>query len=86
MKRIKALLAAFAVFLAFVLVVNVVCYNYPLNMEQETFNVWYSPMKDRSYEALSENIKEDTVMLMGSSEFRHGRNTPYHPFNMLAKS
>ncbi len=86
MKRIKALLAAFAVFLAFVLVVNVVCYNYPLNMEQETFNVWYSPMKDRSYEALSENIKKDTVMLMGSSEFRHGRNTPYHPFNMLAKS
>lgn len=86
MKRIKALLAAFAVFLAFVFVVNIVCCSYSPNMEQKTFNTWYSPVKDRSYEALSANINKDTVMLMGSSEFRHGIRTPYHPFNMLAES
>ena len=86
MEKIKALLTAFALFLAFALAVNVVCYHYPLKLEQKAFNVWYSPAKDRSYEALSDNINEDTVLLMGSSEFRHGQNTPYHPFNMLAKS
>ena len=41
--------------------------------------------KDTSYSAISDNIKDDTVLFMGSSEFHHGAHTPTFPAKVLKK-
>ena len=48
-------------------------------VEEGGFGTWINTYKDMSYKAVSANIDDDTVMYMGSSEFQHGKDTPYHP-------
>ena len=43
------------------------------------FDSWVNPFKDASYSSLSANVHEDTVLLMGSSEFNHAREQESHP-------
>lgn len=43
------------------------------------FGTWINSKKDLSYNAVAANLHNDTYLMMGSSEFQHGNNTPYHP-------
>ena len=62
-----------------------ICHSSDLSLRVDNgrFGFWFNPYKDLSYSALSENIDSDTVLVMGSSEFRHGRESEYHPKNAL---
>lgn len=83
MRKIRAFIAAAALMVVFVLSAHMVTSGLSLRVDNGRFGFWFNPYKDLSYSALSENIDSDTVLVMGSSEFRHGRGSKYHPRNAL---
>jgi len=54
-----------------------------VNMNNKNFGTWNNPYEIKSYTALSQNIHKDTMLVLGSSEFNHGKDTPYHPKNFF---
>lgn len=84
MKKIKAFIVAALLFTVF-LVIFEISLSYKLYTDDKSMGMWNSAYKDRSYEAISQNIGDDTMIICGSSEFAHGRNSKYHPMNMCAK-
>lgn len=84
MRRIRSFIAAIVLIAILMGCVHVACSGMSLKVDNGWFQFWYSPYKDLSYKALSDNIRENTVLLMGSSEFAFGRRTITHPRNMLA--
>ena len=86
MNKLKSFGAALVLLLVFVLIVNGLFERGSLKMDNRDFGFWFNAYKDMSYAALSENMEKDTVLLLGSSEFRHGRKTAYYPRNMFRKS
>ena len=48
--------------------------------------MWYSTYKDRAEELISQNLEDNTMIVMGSSEFGHQCNSKYHMKNMLHSS
>ena len=84
MKKIAAFFTAFAIFLVVIAVFHF-SLSGDLKMNNKEFSTWYSPYKDLSCNAISQNMHKDTMLVFGSSEFRHGRKTPYHPVNIFKK-
>lgn len=83
MRKIRSFIAAVLLLVVFVLSAHMVTAGLSLKVDNGRFGFWYSPYKDLSYSALSQNINRDTVLVMGSSEFRHGRRSEYHPANAI---
>lgn len=83
MRKIRSFTAAVLLTVIFVLLVHTVTSGLSLRVDNGRFGFWFNPYKDLSYSALFENIDTDTVLVMGSSEFRHGRGSEYHPRNAL---
>ena len=83
MRKIRAFIAAVLLMTIFVAATHAFAAGLPLTVGNGRFGFWYSPYKDLSYSVLSENISRDSILVMGSSEFRHGRRTEYHPANAL---
>lgn len=54
-----------------------------LKMNNKEFGTWYNPFKDLASGVVAQNLHGDTMVVFGSSEFRHGRKTLYHPMNMF---
>lgn len=86
MKKIRSFIVVLAMLLVFTFIVHRVCLSSSLIDNTGTFGTWYNTYKDLSYNAISQNLKEDSVLVMGSSEFRHGRKTVYHPKNLFKNS
>ena len=84
MKKIIAFITAFVLFIGVAFSAHIFT-NEELNTNNSEFGTWISTKKDLSYRAVSSNIEEDTFMMMGSSEFNHGKKTPYHPTQMFRK-
>ncbi|WP_027421929.1 D-alanyl-lipoteichoic acid biosynthesis protein DltD [Lachnobacterium bovis] len=84
MKKIKAFIVAALLFTVF-LVIFEISLSYKLYTDDKSMGMWNSAYKDRSYEAICQNINDSTMMICGSSEFAHGRNSKYHPMNMCPK-
>ena len=84
MKRIRSFIAALLILILLAGTVHAVTADMSLKVNNGRFGFWYSPYKDLAWSALTENISPNTVLLMGSSEFHHGRGSRYHPMNMLA--
>jgi D-alanine transfer protein len=84
MKKIKAFLLAFLIFTVLIGVFHVAFAREPV--KSDGIGSWVDIYKDGSYSTVSGNFKEDTTLVMGSSEFQHGRNTPYHPTKIFRKS
>jgi len=84
MKKIAAFFTAFAIFLVVIAIFHF-SLSGDLKMNNKEFSTWYSPYKDLSCNAISQNMHSDTMLVFGSSEFRHGRKTPYHPVNLFKK-
>ena len=78
MKKIAAFVTALALFILTAFSVHIAAGN-ALDTNNADFGTWISTKKDLSYRAVSSNLEEDTVMMMGSSEFQYGNKTPYHP-------
>ena len=78
MKKIAAFFTALILF--FVTVIGIhFAVSSNLKTNSRGFGTWINTYKDLSYAAIDQNLEDDTVMMMGSSEFQHGRKTPYHP-------
>jgi D-alanine transfer protein len=84
MKKIAAFFTAFLLFL-----IVIVAFHFTvsgdLRMNNKAFGTWYNPYKDMSYQAIGQNMHKDTMLVFGSSEFKHGRKTKYHPMNLFKK-
>lgn len=83
MNKIRSFIAAVLLMAVFVISARTFTSGLSLRVDNGRFGFWFNPYKDLSYCALSENIDSDTVLVMGSSEFRHGRKSMYHPSNAL---
>lgn len=83
MRKIRSFIAAVLLLVVFALSAHSITVGLSLTVDNGRFGLWFNPYKDLSYSALSENIDSDTVLVMGSSEFRHGRGSEYHPVNAL---
>ena len=83
MKKIKAFFIALASFAIVVLILHFTLARSISN--NKGFGTWVNLYKDLSYSAISDNIGKDTVMMMGSSEFQHGRNSKYHPTKLFRR-
>ncbi len=84
MKKIKAFLAA--VLMLAVLSGSIHFIFAADNTKKDGMGTWVNMYKDLSYSAVSSNLDSDTVLVMGSSEFQHGRKTEYHPTKVFRKS
>lgn len=85
-RKLRGFAAAFVLLALFIATMHVVAEHIDLKVDDESFGIWYDHSKDMSYCGISENIGDDTILLMGSSEFRHGRKTKYHPVNALSNA
>lgn len=56
-----------------------------LAMNNKAFGTWNNRSEIRSYKALSQNIHDDTMLYLGSSEFNHGEDSDYHVRNLFRK-
>lgn len=85
MKKILAFLTAFVMF-----IITIVCFHNMLSgdlrMNNRDFGTWYNNYKDLSYNGLIQNMHYDTMPVFGSSEFRHGRKTAFHPRKVFKDS
>lgn len=81
MKKIAAFFTALILFLAIIIAFHFAMSGGSLNANNKSFGTWNSPYKDLSCAAISQNMHKDTMLVLGSSEFRHGRKTPFHPVN-----
>ena len=85
MKKVKAFAIALSIFVLIMVVLHVAAVRL-LPRESRDFGYWISSAKDSSYELLADNIREKTVLYMGSSEFHHGLKEPYNPSNLFRKT
>lgn len=83
MKKINSFAAALVLLAMFTVIVHFICANNDLRDKSGQFGTWYNTYKDLSFNALSQNLDKDSVLMLGSSEFRHGRKTQYHPTNFF---
>lgn len=85
MKKIAAFFTALALFVVAAVGIHI---NIAGNLDTDCrgFGTWINPYKDLSYSAISKNLHDDSYLMMGSSEFQHGRKTPYHPTKVFRKA
>lgn len=83
MKKIGAFLVALLLFSGTVLGLHWAALG-ALDFNNPKFGSWISDKKFQFSDAVAANLKSNSLVVFGSSEFGHGRNTPYHPMNLLA--
>lgn len=82
MKKIAAFITAAMLFCIVAVAIHQIAGG-KIEANNLEFGTWINSKKDLSYSAIKSNIQEDTVMMMGSSEFQYGKNTPYHPTSIF---
>lgn len=84
MQKIKAFFIALLLSLVFMFAVHILCLHCNLKVsDSSAFGLWYNTYKNMSYYGLSANLRDDTMMVFGSSEFRHGLQSSFHPRNLF---
>lgn len=83
MKKIGAFLVALLLFSGTVLGLHCAASG-AMDFNNPKFGSWISDKKFQFADAVAANLKPDSLLVFGSSEFGHGRKTPYHPMNLLA--
>ncbi len=83
MKRIEAFCVALVLFVLTSSGLHAGLSKVPWQTEGGCFNRWYSNYKDRSADALKENLDDQTMILFGSSEFGHLKTSPVYPANLF---
>ena len=82
MKKCNALGLAFLLFSFTVLVIHLGIKR--LDFTGPSFDAWVNDDKLLYSRAITENLTSTSIPVFGSSEFRHGRSTPYHPAKVLS--
>lgn len=83
MKKVTAFLVAFLLFIGtavgahFLLIGNI-------NFHNPKFGTWVNDKKFVFNEAIVKKLDANSILVFGSSEFAHGKDTKYHPENMFA--
>ena len=78
MKKIAAFFTAVVLFFTAAISAHIIA-GERIDTNNADFGTWINSKKDLSYQAVSRNIEEDSVLMLGSSEFHHGKKTKYHP-------
>lgn len=78
MKRIAAFFTAFALLILTAAGVHFFT-DGNMDLNNREFGTWINSYKDMSYNALSQNMNDETMLVMGSSEFHHGVRGMFHP-------
>lgn len=82
MKKVKAFIVA--CLLMFITIFGYHSYiNGKLEFNNNKFSTWIDSMKFKSPDIVKSNINKDTIVVFGSSELNHCKNTKYHPENMF---
>lgn len=53
------------------------------HFDSADFAYWTAEQKFRSLEVIRDNLNENSLVVLASSELQHGQDTPYHPKNMF---
>lgn len=85
MKKIAAFFTAFVLFLAAAVGIHQIAGS-RIDANNREFGTWINSKKDLSYSAIAANLQEDTFIMLGSSEFQHGKDTPYHPTQVFRQA
>ena len=83
MKRFCAFWTAVVLFLCTVLGVHLYT-GIRISADPDAYASWTDEAKSQSYFGMTQNMQENTIPVFGSSEFQHGRGTPFHPTNLFA--
>lgn len=54
-----------------------------LDFHNPKFGYWTSSKKFQAPDVMKANLNKNTLVVLGSSELEHGKNTPYHPQNIF---
>ena len=78
MKKIAAFLTAFVLFIGIISGLHAAT-SVDSGVDKYAFGTWTNIYKYNSRAAVASNMTDDTMLVFGSSEFNHGKKTPYHP-------
>ncbi len=82
MKKIAAFITS-AIICIIIISVFHFGFSHDLRLNNKEFGTWYNPFKDLASGVIAQNLHDDTMPVFGSSEFKHGRQTIYHPKNIF---
>lgn len=85
MKKIYAFITAFVLFVCFAICFNFCIRDENIDIDKKTFGTWVNTYKDLSYNAISKELDDKSMIVYGSSEFDHGKTSIYHPSNLFKK-
>ena len=83
MRKVVAFLTALVLFLSTAVGLHFLASGH-LGYDNPKFDAWVNDDKLLYGKVISNSLTADTIPVFGSSEFRHGRGTPYHPAKLLA--
>lgn len=81
MRKLKSLGAGFLAFLCFAVILHFTIVA--AKPDPQGIGTWVDMHKDLSAVAIRNGLTDDTIMVMGSSEFQHGKGTIYHPTKLF---
>ena len=81
MRKLKSLGAGFLAFLCFAVILHFTIVA--AKPDPQGIGTWVDMHKDLSAAAIRNGLTDDTIMVMGSSEFQHGKGTIYHPTKLF---
>lgn len=82
MKKLTAFFMGLIMFLIAVFSVHFVS-SKTMNMNNPKFGTWPSAYKDLSYDAVKANLRDNSLLVYGSSELHHGKKSLFHPMNLF---
>ena len=83
MEKIKACVTAFAIFLVLAFGLHLVVENVTQKPD-ERLGTWTGEAKFRSASVMAQNMDKDTLLVCGSSELEHGKDTDYQLINVFS--
>lgn len=83
MKKAVAFLMALALFAGTVCSIHVFV-DQNMKFDPHSFGSWISRYKFFASDEMKENMNKNTILVLGSSEFRHGKKMSTHPANLFA--
>lgn len=82
MKKVIAFLIALALFAGTACGLHFFTTKY-MRFDPHSFGSWISQYKFFATDTIKENMDENTILVLGSSEFRHGTKMATHPANLF---
>lgn len=82
MKKVTAFLAALVLCLGTICGLHIFVDNHT-RFDTHEFGSWISRYKFFAADRIKENMDENSILVLGSSEFRHGKKMSSHPVNLF---